>query len=115
MRYITLFAMLSLFSYCKIQQPTAYKIRGVVVEEYTSEPIENVKIYDDSVYLGKTDKQGNFEVETFKTGDFFLTFKYFDSKVVTITVIEKGTENYDLRRIRIEGLTKAKFLSKSNE
>lgn len=75
-----------------------------------------MKIYDDSIYLGKTDVKGKFEVETYKTGDFFLTFKHFTSKVVTITVIEKGTTNYDLRRIRIEeGLTKAKHLSKHSK
>jgi len=117
MRHFLFLLMLIVFPFCKaIYQPIIYKVSGTIIGEYNREPIKNVKIYSESIYLGKTDSEGNFEVETHDTGTLFLTFKDFSSEIMTITIIEDGKTEYDLKNVIMqEGLTKAKFLRESSK
>lgn len=117
MRYFLFLLIIIVFPFCKATfQPIIYKVRGTIIGEYSREPIENVKIYNESIYVGKTNSKGDFEVEAHNTGTLFLTFKDFSSEIMTITIIEDGKTEYDLKKVIMqEGLTKAKFLRESSK
>lgn len=93
-----------------------YTIKGIVISKETSNPIENVEIYDhQSKQLTRTDKYGNYILSGLKKGVHTLTVFSYEYKISEVqVVIDASIEKNFVLEVLTEELSEV-VLSKRKE